>query len=44
MSRTLGPYEIHSELGRGAMAVVWRAHDSVLERDVAIKEPLLPKG
>ncbi len=44
MARTLGPYKIHSELGRGAMAVVWRAHDSVLERDVAIKEPLLPQG
>ncbi len=44
MSRTLGPYQVHSELGRGAMAVVWRAHDSVLERDVAIKEPLLPQG
>jgi hypothetical protein len=44
MARKLGPYQIHSELGRGAMAVVWRAHDSVLERDVAIKEPLLANG
>jgi serine/threonine protein kinase len=44
VSRKLGPYQIHSELGRGAMAQVWRAHDPVLDRDVAIKEPMLPKG
>jgi len=37
---TLGPYEIRGELGRGAMAVVWRAWDASLEREVAIKEPL----
>jgi tRNA A-37 threonylcarbamoyl transferase component Bud32 len=40
----LGPYEIRSELGRGAMAQVWRAYDPVLDREVAIKEPLLPKA
>jgi tRNA A-37 threonylcarbamoyl transferase component Bud32 len=44
VARKLGPYEIRSELGRGAMAQVWRAYDPVLDREVAIKEPLLPKG
>lgn len=37
----LGPYELRGELGRGAMAVVWRAWDPMLEREIAIKEPLL---
>ncbi|MCL2807163.1 MAG: protein kinase [Coriobacteriia bacterium] len=36
----LGPYELRGELGRGAMAKVWRAWDPKLEREVAIKEPL----
>jgi len=36
----IGPYELRGELGRGAMARVWRAWDPKLERDVAIKEPL----
>ncbi|MCL2808385.1 MAG: serine/threonine protein kinase, partial [Coriobacteriia bacterium] len=38
-SKNLGPYELRGELGRGAMAKVWRAWDSKLHRDVAIKEP-----
>ena len=33
----LGRYEIHSLLGRGGAAEVYRAHDSRLGRDVAIK-------
>jgi eukaryotic-like serine/threonine-protein kinase len=33
----LGPYEIVSRLGAGGMAEVYRAHDSRIRRDVAIK-------
>lgn len=40
MSSTFGPYEIRGKLGSGAMAVVWRAWDPKLEREVAIKEPI----
>src|SRR5205809_5040846 len=35
--RTLGPYEIVAALGAGGMGEVYRARDTRLERDVAIK-------
>jgi serine/threonine protein kinase len=33
----IGKYEIVDELGRGAMGIVFRARDPVIERYVAIK-------
>ncbi len=41
LGRALGPaYEVESEIGRGGMAIVYRAQDTRLKRAVAIK--LLP--
>jgi serine/threonine protein kinase len=45
--RTLGRYAITAEIGRGGMGVVYRAHDPLLKREIAIKvlseSPLIGK-
>ena len=38
----LGPYEIQSSIGAGGMGEVYRAHDTRLKRDVAVK--VLPQA
>ncbi len=39
---TLGPYQITAPLGAGGMGEVWRARDTTIDRDVAIK--VLPEA
>jgi serine/threonine-protein kinase len=37
IGKRIGQYEILAELGAGGMAVVYRAYQSAIDRDVAIK-------
>src|SRR3569833_2041283 len=37
-----GQYLLTEQVGRGGFAVVWRAHDERLHRDVAAKQLFLP--
>ncbi len=41
MGDKLGKYEIIEELGRGGMGVVYRAFDSIMQREIALKELIL---
>ena len=37
VGRTLGPYRVVEQIGRGGMAVVYKAYEPALDRYVAVK-------